>query len=553
MSLMSLIQRAIKSERKWGSITASEPVRLIPASVRISFTIKVYTPITGQNSDEYPIEVKELKAGKTYDVVILCEQSHNRPDQEDISVEKDFTLSILGKFSSRVSYQPPHQKFHVAYEDICKSKYQLPIWSVTIPEDIPTCKLTFSLIVKEPASYPYENIAPCTLPIEGNTVLEDTQLLDACNIAVGLPEYAMVLSVAYTNLDVPSEQYTIIGHSRLIGNFTFVLHEPSILGLAQRYPREKISTILDTIHYFSKHQADTLLKHLNNFYDACRERHQHPCLIVVDTTGKAEIPWELLELDTDEFLGAIAQVVRWYPITSFGRRSMLQVEEKLYEGSVLTYLDESLKAAEQETEALDRLMLHKMPTLQELGARMYQPGGLKHIGLVYVACHGLKGNHLIKGNSDDDLQRPHDGLRALQMARIPRYAGERPIFFVNACESARMLHGDKVDPSSFAESFLAQCASNYIGTTAPVGSRQAASIARYILELARETEGVQIAELLRLLRQRAVDNLRPYILKDDAQKEFYKKVLFYTFMYVYYGNPLARLRLFAADSTKEGA
>jgi hypothetical protein len=126
--------------------------------------------------------------------------------------------------------------------------------------------------------------------VKGNTILEDMRLLDACNIATGLPEHAVVLAIASANQEVPSEQYRITGHGRLIDDFTFILQEPSILGIAQRFSLAKIPSILDTIHYFSAHHAHTLLRPLIALCDACTARQRPPLhLSLPHETGASSI------------------------------------------------------------------------------------------------------------------------------------------------------------------------------------------------------------------------------------------------------------------------
>lgn len=79
-----------------------------------------------------------------------------------------------------------------------------------------------------------------------------------------------------------------------------------------------------------------------------------------------------------------------------------------------------------------------------------------------------------------------------------------------------------------------------------MGSFKASSVASSILELAGHPQGVQVAEILRALRERAVT---AYI--EDVQSVQAQRELFYTFMYVYYGNPFVRLRLHLADTLEQ--
>lgn len=95
------------------------------------------------------------------------------------------------------------------------------------------------------------------------------------------------------------------------------------------------------------------------------------------------------------------------------------------------------------------------------------------------------------------------------------------------------------DKSSFVDTFLAYGAGGFIGTLARIDIRTASAIAEQILLSAVQPGGVQVAEQLRLLRKAAIEQMKQKAL---AQQADYYHVID-TFMYVYYGNPLARLQL----------
>jgi hypothetical protein len=125
--------------------------------------------------------------------------------------------------------------------------------------------------------------------------------------------------------------------------------------------------------------------------------------------------------------------------------------------------------------------------------------------------------------------------------------------FVNACASARTIVNDEGDPSSLVEGFLTHCASGYIGTLADIDIQTASEIARSILKASLNANGVRITEILRHLRAKAVEDLMKALLlpPEQSKKEFYKVID--TFMYVYYGNPLAYLQLRAVSSEEASA
>ena len=550
MDIANMIQKAFK----FTTPTPLSVKRSRLESTRVHFTITAYTVLepdgTGQRK-----EVKSLEAGKCYEIIVLCERSRNQSDQLDCLIVEDCELSLQAAYTLQVSYQPlPCKPIAVAYKDISQPKYQLPAWSLDIPDDLPTCELTLSLTIKEPSFHPKDNISSQDFHIQGHTILENTQLLAASNIATGLPENAAVLTIASENSTVPSNSFVLHCHNRHIGEAEMVLEKGLIVGAAQRYPNASISTILATIHTFSSGHSANLVQWLSKLYNACRNYQKRPCIIVVDTTGGGlEISWELIEMKQYLYLGAVAQIVRWYPFCPFGTPKMLEVKEVVYEGPVLTYIDHKLPGVEHEQAVLNGVEKREIKNLQELRQCFKQDGKLAGVGLVYIASHGHGSNALLVKDGDQAIQKPNEMLRALETEGMPEHQEPRPVFFVNACDSARMLRNKEKAPNSFVESFLVQCASNYIGTTAPVSSLRASMIAKDVLMQATEEKGVQIAEMLRHLREQAAERLRLADLTGDERKVQYEKELFYTFMYVYYGNPLARLRLRPVSSEKEGA
>lgn len=554
MGLASLIQQAIKfTSVDVAESARSQAERQRLASVRVCFSIRVYASTIGPDGNPEPVEVKELEAGKSYEVVILCEQSNNRPDLADNLVTGNFALAVQGTYQPCPPHQPLYHKFDVAYDNICRPRYELPAWHVTIPAELPTCDLTFSLTLREPSFHPRSNVSPQTFPVQGHTIVEDTQMLTACNIATGLPGNAAVFTLASENAAAPSDMLTLRCRNHFIGKIDLKLDKRLIVGAAQSFPQKSVPYILDTIHAFSRDYAGKLVQWLNKLAHTCHHYQKLPFIIIVDTTGGGlEIAWELLEMDTNLYLGELTRVVRWYPFSPFGKPKMLEMKEVVYEGSVLAYVHSGLAGIDHERAILDKFAKKDIANFAELRKHLKKSGDLAEVGLVYIASHGHGSNMLMDEASGQPIQQPNKQLRALELERMPEHKEPRPIFFVNACDSARMLRNKGDAPNSFAESFMVQCASNYIGTVAPVNSVRASLIAKAILELAEEEEGVQIAEMLRQLRAQAAEKLRNADLNGDDQKALYEKELFYTSMYVYYGNPLARLRLHLADSEEAG-
>ena len=258
----------------------------------------------------------------------------------------------------------------------------------------------------------------------------------------------------------------------------------------------------------------------------------------------------MLELDNDAYLGALAVVVRWLPAQMRETWQHLYVRHEHYTGTVIAYIDQEVSHQEIEHHALHTLPVTYCEDATKLTQQLAAP--LQGIGLVYLGCHGSFVYSDDPTSSIGLLPHSSDKLSLLDLSGLPVHSEPRPVLFVNACHSARLLRDDTSRNISklygLPEVLLAHVASGYIGTLGPVGSAYAAQIAKAILTEAYSLpEGVHIADKLRQLRQSAVDQLTA----NDASDENWLRFI-YTFMYVYYGNPLARLRLPRADAEEPG-
>lgn len=269
--------------------------------------------------------------------------------------------------------------------------------------------MEFEVVCYMPGLHP-RSILYVTRSVVGHTILEDQKLLNACNIATGLPKQAAVLTIRSENTAMASQNFVIHGHSQLLPDLDTMIEELSIIGIAQKFPKKPVSHILDVIRAFSRDRAGALMIWLRALRDKCQQTP--PCIIVVDTTGKTELPWELFEIETYHYLGATTQIVRWHPFRPFGKQKLLEVKESVYEGPVLAYLDQALAATDRENLVLQRFRKRDLASLQGLKALLFDKGSLAQIGLVYIACHGEGSKRLLANdNSADVLQEVDEDLR----------------------------------------------------------------------------------------------------------------------------------------------
>ena len=257
--------------------------------------------------------------------------------------------------------------------------------------------------------------------------------------------------------------------------------------------------MLDILRHFSYSVSSGMSKWLSELFDRYSEQFN---LVIVDLTSK-EIPWELLEFAPSQYLGAYARVVRWLPIHYFETQRELVVAPGSYEGSVISFLDEQdLKAdaISYEREALQQLVAQSYPSLSTLRQRLTD--SLEHIGLIYVGCHGNNGQGLGR------LQQDVPELSSLMLTSLYESKAHGVTVFINACESARVIKASSDNPGNFVETFLAHGAAGFIGTLARVEVQTASRLARQLLLAALQPGGVQIAEMLRILRKNAIMELK---------------------------------------------
>lgn len=313
--------------------------------------------------------------------------------------------------------------------------------------------------------------------------------------------------------------------------------------LGERRPPDEI---LGRIHAFSAQRIRQLQTWLKGLFERYGEELM---LVVVDPTG-AELPWEMIRLKGG-YLGEKAEVIRWGPLWEIDEPVGLHLEERDCRGSTATFVDSgSSYDLGEEGEALGRLGAERLHSLSEVLARLSR--GVEDLGLLYLACHGAvvcpeheAQRYQVLYSHSEPAQR----IVNLDLEFFDRREVRIPVVFVNACHSGRLL-GDGSETLGLPAVFLRKVADGYIGTLGPVNEVQAAAIGARILRIFRESPcGVRLPEILRRLRHDAAAALASQQL--DRGAEAWRTFLF-TFMYVYYGNPLLRVFLRAEDVFDRG-
>lgn len=259
-------------------------------------------------------------------------------------------------------------------------------------------------------------------------------------------------------------------------------------------------------------------------------------LVIWDDTG-FEIPWELFYLSGDGtpdrpagWLGALVAVARRVTVHADEPQSAVPAfdPEQVCSGGVLAWV-----AAEMST---DKNLLQRYgPELTDADgilARLSAPGA--PLGLVYVACHGEFSDSMTALTLGDRR------LYHFTTDPLPALAASHSVVFLNACHSGRMLYDSRINSAlfGFAEAFLRQGAAVVVGTAGKVETALAARLAGELLaDLAGNPER-SVSVALRESRARAAQGIL-----GPAPTKANLKTFIYTFMYLCYGNPYARLTL----------
>lgn len=483
-----------------------------------------------------------LEPGKQYRVVVWTELN-GQPGQRSVRVDSDLDLMLMLKGEKGVVYEVAiaTPQVHLLEDDVKRFRHE---FEMTVADELPQIKANLLLGYRPSKSGQKPRLAT-SQPVElaGTFNPPDEELLAKCNVALDMERPSQTAIIHVENVGAAGQvRLTCWGYyaNRTLQTAPFT--PPNVCLADFIEAQEDPLTVLGKLRTFSSDHPDL---ELIAWIDLLRKRlGQAMNLIIVDHTD-TEIPWEMLELKDGVYLGAIVPVARWLPVPYYEKHIQMQVKLEKRIGHLMAYLDEQeLPHAVKERLHLNHFMAHFQPSIQELYNSFKQ--SLAETGLVYLACHGIfaSGTDLVAYGS---WHNPSKRLVPLQLELLPYHESERPILFVNACHSARVKrHGQKLHGLPIV--MLKRVASGYIGTLGPVNSEYASEFASIALTAIHDAdEGVQPAELLRRLRAIAVQQLLTNERSQVNQLRF-----IYTFMYVYYGNPLTHLQLLPAAVRGEG-
>ncbi|HSH82110.1 MAG TPA: hypothetical protein VLA19_26585 [Herpetosiphonaceae bacterium] len=281
--------------------------------------------------------------------------------------------------------------------------------------------------------------------------------------------------------------------------------------------------------------------HVTSWLQSVLAQYGKDCNLVIVDQADSHVPWEMLKLSDNRYLGAHSRVVRWTETQYRGQSIALQLQATTYSGRLSAFIDPQASDNLDEHHSL-LAQLAAIPTTDpdELELDLLSGSEGSPIGLVYLHS----GRPLVYGDEAEALDPMCGNFTSrveIAYGLVEGNLRPRPLFFVNAPYSGHILrHGTR--SCGLANATLTNVAAGYIGVLGPLDRPFALRIAKRLLESASTAE-IQPAELLRELRAEAASRIKPGIAPEEFRLA--KRDLVRMCMYVYYGNPSASIVLTA--------
>ncbi|MEJ6486919.1 CHAT domain-containing protein [Nostoc punctiforme UO1] len=314
----------------------------------------------------------------------------------------------------------------------------------------------------------------------------------------------------------------------------------------------------DTKRVFSKREAPKKIDQwLQEIEQKLQNKKQKISYIIINDRTSFEIPWEIIQLSNEQYLGASFVTVRWQNITRSkytkyenydNEKKSLQIRNPIFQsescsGKIIGCINKEFRTANLEESVIKRYSDHykDCQTIDDFLEALNEDNS--EIGLAFISCHGYFQDDIY----DMKLMAKNDQGESYEISLnlIENYSFsclKKPsIIFMNACHSGRLgkdkwQDGEEYFLIGFATFFLEKGASGVIGSLGAVLDEYAAGFTENFFKKCQEYPELPVAEILTKLREDAVKNYKP----GNTKSEFNFLI---TFMYVYYGNPLTVLQL----------
>lgn len=301
-------------------------------------------------------------------------------------------------------------------------------------------------------------------------------------------------------------------------------------------------------------QKNSQAKKIRGWLLKLQERQHNFSYLIINDRTTFEIPWEMLELKNNDYLGASLVTVRWQDITNpedlddVNSLINLEVVEKKCCGKIVAYLNtQDLPSVEQEKEILEVFN----PTIYDNVRNFFDDLDQvnSEVSLVFIASHGFFDKDLSQSKLGEKDKTQRISVYDLYEYDF-NFFKKGSIVFMNACNSGRLQQNDTLKiidtnpttgqeyPIGFSTFFLEKGAEGVIGTLCEVHDEYAAKISRNFFQEYQKYPHLSVATILKNLRQKAAHEYQRQRGNDEN-----KSLFLFTFMYIYYGNPMAKLEL----------
>lgn len=552
MSAFSITQRAVAD--------AGSQMQNVQQTVNLQPYLEVYFHMevaeVGTPNDEFTdfnfvtSEMPVLEPGKQYRVTVWTELN-GRPGQRSVRVDSDLDLILTLMQDKAVIYEVTvtDPQIQLLEDNARQFRHE---FELIVADEFPNTEAHLLLWCRPNQSgQKYRQAASQLVKLSGTINQFVTINLGYHSIAVAA---SLLPQTAFIHVERVGEKIKLSLINSTVGNISTIPFTPPDVRLADFIEAEtRPEIVLGDIRCFSDDTANIRIE-----FEDPRRRTSHTILglihilyqrlgrdlqlVIYDHTD-TEIPWEMLELETGVFLGSVVPIARWLPIPLGARgHKTLAISSETCSGRIVAYIDaEELSDTTVERKMLASFTTEFHPNLAHLYDKLKQP--LTHVGLVYLGCHGMFVPQNIDMVAYGSQNNPGNRLIPLLLENLDGSDQDRPILFINACHSGRVIRRkEEYRLHGLPVVMLKRIGAGLIGTLGPVGSTYASDIAEHILRaILEQPEGVQPAQLLRQLRAMAAQQLISNRESRENQLRF-----IYTFMYVYYGNPQVLLRLLPA-------
>jgi hypothetical protein len=245
-----------------------------------------------------------------------------------------------------------------------------------------------------------------------------------------------------------------------------------------------------------------------------------------------------------DYLGALMTTVRWRDVILDEGNLKLEFEQNLCTGTAITY-----EAASPESVLWSGIKVIPYQDIKQFQIRLQQEE--TDCGFIYMAGSGRiseDGRDMILGSEIDESQRIT--LGELQFEQLKLIQQSRSLVFINANYSGLNLEDPDIPGSytwGWVEFFLSKGARGVIGTLGIVEKRYAAEFVHHLIRASQDSPNLSVAASIRSWRSKFTKKLKDSCDSlSEEEKIQYLEQLIYSFMYIYYGNPMTILQLMPA-------